>query len=140
MHGARQFGGSIPTLDAIPPFDNGDVFIGIGVLDVFGHLSTSHCHVQVMAFEVQSEDGTVFFLHQRSAGIGSLFDHGNRGRRQGGKNAGSAVAHVGADGCAERIFCALHKVAASSAMCMDLYAAGQDIHALDIDQLCADDG
>ena len=77
LHCTGELRRSIPTLDAIPLLYQGDILIGVGVLDVLGDLSACHSHVQVVALEVKTEDGAVGLLHQLGAHLSSSLNHRN---------------------------------------------------------------
>ena len=77
LHGSREFRSSIPTLDAMILFYDRNVFIRIRIFNVFRNLSSCHFHVQVMTFEVQSQDRAVFLFHQLGTGFCSLLNHGD---------------------------------------------------------------
>ena len=140
LHGSRQFGSGIPALDARPVFHDGNVFVGVGILDVLGDLSACHRYIQVVSFQMQAEDGAVFFFHQPGAGFGCLLNHGDCGGGEGWENAGRSIFHVGSDGCAEGIFRTFHKVTAATAVGMDFHTAGEYVHTFHVYQLCTDYG
>ena len=60
----RQLGSSVPTLDAVGLFEQRNILIGIGVLDVLGQLTTGHYHIEIVAFEVQTHNGAILLSHQ----------------------------------------------------------------------------
>ena len=140
LHGSRKFGGSVPALDARPGFYDGNIFVGVGTLDVLGDLSACHRHIQVVPFQMQAEDRAVFFFHQLGAGFGCLLNHGDGGGGEGGENTGRSIFHMGFDGCTEGIFGTFHKITASTAMSMNLHATGEYIHTFYVYQLCTDYG
>ena len=140
LHGARKFGGGIPTLDAMGLFQQGDVFLRVGIFDVFRHLPAGHLHVEVVALQVKSQYGRIGFGHQLlGSGRRSPY-HGYGGRGERGENTSRAVLHVRLDGCPESVFASLHEVAPATAMDVDFHAAGDNISPFGVNQRGAYDG
>ena len=50
------------------------------------------------------------------------------------------IINTSMDRTAESVFGTFHKIASATAMCMDVYTAGQYIHSFYINQLCTDNG
>ncbi len=52
LHGSGQFRRSVPTLDTIRLFQQRDIFFRVRILDIFRNLTTSHLHIEIMAFQM----------------------------------------------------------------------------------------
>jgi len=138
LHGTRQFGCSIPTLDTAPLLYNRNIFLRIRVFYVFRHLTACHLHIKVMPFKMKTKYRTVRFRHQPGTSFGSCLNHRYGRRRQRWENTGSTMFHVSINGCTESLFRTFHKITATTTMTMDFHTTGNNIHTFSVNQLGSD--
>ena len=140
LQGSGKLRGSIPACQAIRMLHNGDVFVGVRVLNPTGLLCSSLVGAKVVSFEVKAEDGRILLLHQFGTGLYGLFNHGHGTAGQGGEDACRSVLCMSFNGCTESLWCAFLEVSASSSVDVHIDEARHYIHAFGINEFCADDG
>ena len=134
LHGTRQFRSGIPTLDTMGFFQRRDVFFRIRILDIFRQLAAGHLHIEVMSFQMKSQDRTVFFRHQLLSRCSCFANHRDGRRRQCRENTGRTMLHMGGNCNTEGLFGTFHKITASTTVNMDFYSARHDIHTFSVYQ------
>ena len=140
LQSAGHLGSSVPASQTTAVLHDGDVLIGIGILDALGHLGTCLAGVQVMTLEMKAQDGTVGLCHQLVASGNCLLDHGNGAGTECGKDTGGTVLGMSGTCHTECLFLAFLEVAAATTVDVHLDTARNNIHALGINDIGTDNG
>ena len=134
LHGAGEFGGSIPSLDAVCLLEQGDILFGVRVLDIFRHLSTRHLEIEIMPLEVETQDRAIRFCHQLFCRFGCRTNHRNRRRRKCWENTCRPMLHVSGNRGSESILRTFHEIASATSVDMYFHSAGNNIHTFGVDK------
>ena len=140
LQGSWKFWSGIPTRETFRLFHDGDVFVGVWVLYPFRLLCPCLCGVEVVSFEVKTEDGRVLFLHEFGTSMYCLLNHRHSTAAQGREDSGRAMFRVSFHSSLECFRCAFLEVSATTSVNVHIDESGHDIHAFCVDEVSSDDG
>ena len=140
LESSWQLGGCIPSGETGRALHNGDVFIGVGILDPLRALGSCLQGVEVMPLKMQTQDGRFGILHEFGAGFHCLLYHGNGAAAQRGEDAGGSVLHMCIDSHIEGFRRSLLEITSATSMHMNVNKSWYHIHSLGIDDVSSDDG
>ena len=138
LESTGHFGSGVPTCQTTAVLYDGDVLVGIRILDALGHLRTGLVGVQVVTLEVQTQDGAVGLCHQLVASGNGLLDHGDSAGTERGIDTGCTILGMSGTGHAECLFLTFLEIAAATTVNVHFNTTGNNVHALGINDFGTD--